>query len=199
MKMTKNLVKLLFALIMLTALPVRAAVVEYGNCGGGCVSGLDGISGLSVDIGFGDRSYDMFISWGQSFNSAVGAGTLDPMPLVLPSDQSGAYRAITKIDSLLRSSNYADTAQHTPIELYLPFGTIVGNFSNKYWVTLRDATSVGAVFDDRSGQGSQHLASFLYPSVIFTEVSAVPIPAAVWLFGSGLIGLLGVARRKQTV
>ena len=27
-------------------------------------------------------------------------------------------------------------------------------------------------------------------------VTAVPIPAAAWLFGSGLIGLIGVARRK---
>lgn len=27
-------------------------------------------------------------------------------------------------------------------------------------------------------------------------VSAVPVPTAVWLFGSGLLGLLGVARRK---
>ena len=30
-----------------------------------------------------------------------------------------------------------------------------------------------------------------------TEVSAVPVPAAVWLFGSGLIGLAGMARRKS--
>lgn len=29
------------------------------------------------------------------------------------------------------------------------------------------------------------------------NVSAVPIPGAVWLFGSGLIGLLGWARRKR--
>jgi hypothetical protein len=28
-------------------------------------------------------------------------------------------------------------------------------------------------------------------------VSAVPVPAAVWLFGSGLLGLVGVARRRQ--
>lgn len=28
-------------------------------------------------------------------------------------------------------------------------------------------------------------------------VQAVPIPAAVWLFGSGLLGLVGVARRKM--
>lgn len=31
---------------------------------------------------------------------------------------------------------------------------------------------------------------------IYTDVNAVPVPAAVWLFGSGLISLIGVARRK---
>lgn len=29
------------------------------------------------------------------------------------------------------------------------------------------------------------------------RINAVPVPAAVWLFGSGLIGLIGVARRKK--
>ncbi|MDX2506099.1 MAG: VPLPA-CTERM sorting domain-containing protein [Gammaproteobacteria bacterium] len=29
------------------------------------------------------------------------------------------------------------------------------------------------------------------------EVSAIPVPAAVWLFGSGLLGLVGVARRRK--
>jgi predicted extracellular nuclease len=29
-----------------------------------------------------------------------------------------------------------------------------------------------------------------------TAVSAVPVPAAAWLFGSGIIGLVGMARRK---
>jgi hypothetical protein len=32
---------------------------------------------------------------------------------------------------------------------------------------------------------------------IVTDVSAVPVPAAAWLFGSGLLGLVGVARRKS--
>lgn len=34
-------------------------------------------------------------------------------------------------------------------------------------------------------------------SLTVTAVSTVPVPAAVWLFGSGLIGLLGVARRNK--
>ena len=29
------------------------------------------------------------------------------------------------------------------------------------------------------------------------ELTAVPVPAAAWLFGSGLLGLVGVARRKS--
>jgi len=31
---------------------------------------------------------------------------------------------------------------------------------------------------------------------LYREASVVPVPAAVWLFGSGLIGLIGLARRK---
>ena len=29
--------------------------------------------------------------------------------------------------------------------------------------------------------------------------SGVPVPAAVWLFGPGLLGLIGIARRRKTV
>lgn len=32
---------------------------------------------------------------------------------------------------------------------------------------------------------------------VMIPVSAIPVPAAVWLFGSGLLGLVGVARRKK--
>jgi hypothetical protein len=34
-------------------------------------------------------------------------------------------------------------------------------------------------------------------SLTVTSMSAVPVPAAVWLFGSGLMGLVGVARRNR--
>jgi len=35
-------------------------------------------------------------------------------------------------------------------------------------------------------------------SLTVLSVSAVPVPAAVWLFSSGLLGLVGVARRKKS-
>jgi hypothetical protein len=34
-------------------------------------------------------------------------------------------------------------------------------------------------------------------SVEYGNISTVPIPAAAWLFGSGLIGMIGVAKRKK--
>jgi hypothetical protein len=38
------------------------------------------------------------------------------------------------------------------------------------------------------------------PGVVTAQIGAVPVPvpAAIWLFGSGLLGLVGVARRKVT-
>ena len=30
------------------------------------------------------------------------------------------------------------------------------------------------------------------------EIAAIPLPAAAWLFGSGLLGLVGIARRRNT-
>ena len=45
----------------------------------------------------------------------------------------------------------------------------------------------GKPYEDGEGPIS-HVAAY--------GVSAVPVPPAVWLFGSGLIGLVGVARRK---
>ena len=32
---------------------------------------------------------------------------------------------------------------------------------------------------------------------ITSGAAAIPVPAALWLFGSGLLGLVGIARRKK--
>jgi len=57
-------------------------------------------------------------------------------------------------------------------------------------------------FDGSGGlSGQQHTASktgnIFVMAVRSGGVSAVPVPAAVWLFGSGLLGLIGIARRKK--
>ena len=41
-----------------------------------------------------------------------------------------------------------------------------------------------------------YTVSFSDGTVLEVDVRVVPVPAAVWLFGTGLIGLVGVARRR---
>lgn len=53
-------------------------------------------------------------------------------------------------------------------------------------------TGVNPQFTFAPGQWNLSTAGVLS----YNGVSAVPVPAAVWLFGSGLLGLVGVARRR---
>ena len=42
------------------------------------------------------------------------------------------------------------------------------------------------------------MSGVYYDNLSLTGTPAVPVPAAAWLFGSGLLGLIGVARRKKS-
>jgi hypothetical protein len=56
---------------------------------------------------------------------------------------------------------------------------------------IKDIAGISIWNTDTAGIG--------YDNIIFdvAGVPDVPIPAAVWLFGSGLLGLIGIARRKK--
>jgi len=51
-----------------------------------------------------------------------------------------------------------------------------------------------------SSMGEENL-DFQFDNIVIGEagVSAVPVPAAVWLFGTGLVGLVSLGKRKQKV
>jgi hypothetical protein len=68
--------------------------------------------------------------------------------------------------------------------------TNVGSFLATYTLTLSDAANIGAA----SSQSSYTLVLTLKGNV--TDLSSVPVPDAVWLFGTGLVGLVGISRRK---
>lgn len=64
-------------------------------------------------------------------------------------------------------------------------------------ITLRETQAVWN--NDIWGHDTTSYNSFTaYTGALeIASVSAVPVPAAVWLFSSGLLGLAGIARRKQ--
>ncbi len=83
--------------------------------------------------------------------------------------------------------------------------TNIGPFSNVqsdvYWSATEYAPTTSFAWLFIMSNGVQNFnvknVSFYGWAVQSGDVSAVPVPAAVWLFGSGLLGLVGVARRKS--
>ena len=90
-------------------------------------------------------------------------------------------------------------------------GTVNASF-NLYGTGVAQATGYSAAGSSASlygltgnGGGSGQALAYLLGTVSFNgttlaftgETAAVPIPAAGWLLGSGILGLLGVARRKR--
>jgi len=79
-----------------------------------------------------------------------------------------------------------------------PFSNVQSTF---YWSATEYAPDISNAWHFLMSNGIQNRtnkdSSFYGWAVQSGDVSAVPVPAAVWLFGSGLLGLVGVARRKS--
>jgi len=59
-------------------------------------------------------------------------------------------------------------------------------------------TVAGAQWDPTDTILDKELVEAFAPFSHDAQYAVVPVPAAVWLFGSGLLGLIGMARRKQS-
>ena len=96
----------------------------------------------------------------------------------------GYSRALTKFSKFLFAE--VDTARPDANHRY---GQISDGVNNTNWETEDYMVIMRASWPDTSGES--------FTSSALVRTSVVPVPAAVWLFGSGLIGLIGIARRKK--
>ena len=73
--------------------------------------------------------------------------------------------------------------------------------ANVYWTDVETSTDEALGFTMQTGQQWEEVRVYTGRAWAVADgdvfVSTVPVPAAIWLFGSGLIGLVGIARRKK--
>ena len=69
-----------------------------------------------------------------------------------------------------------------------------------FWCLSVSMCIGGRLFDEQMGfiDGVPNFLSEAQSGlVVFAEVSAVPVPAAIWLFGTALIGFIGFSKRRK--
>ena len=57
--------------------------------------------------------------------------------------------------------------------------------------------TIAAPCCDEPGEGGALIYDYEYGGIIWASFTVVPAPAAVWLFGSGLLGRIGVAKERN--
>ena len=145
------------------------------------------------------------------FNPTVGSGTASITPSVT---FSGFWWTAHNISlqatgpGTVHASMLFDWATNAniPVEVDFSMTPVVCQNSPNCGMTVGDSFTITTL--DSNSDGIPGIPMLSGPFAGFnaafggtattTSVSAVPVPAAVWLFGSGLLGLVGVARRKKS-
>ena len=140
-----------------------------------------GGAGLGVDLTDGGVNtrfeFDLVVNTGDS------SGVTGDLLNLFITDSGGNQSSFTRNWADLPGIIYiGDTGRGT---FLLPFALLTGG---------ADLTSIDSI------RIRHDMADPRFTAMGITEIRAtvIPIPAAAWLFGSGLLGLIGIARRKQT-
>ena len=154
--------------------------------------------------GYRDATLGLGFSSGQG-NVVNGVGT--DLALFFLSDQSGNSVDVI-INGITQSQSFANVYDASNVRQVV--NGVVSNGETYNNVQLQvaevdlddfgiDAGGVlgGNALDVALNQSTGNSVAVSLALVGATNFSVVPVPAAVWLFGSGLIGLVGVARRKK--
>ena len=104
----------------------------------------------------------------------------------------GNYELFDIDDSSLGYYAFSFTIEDGFTEL----GLLVNDLDDAGWLSLSYALSSNEA-EQIIGTGILNDTASTAAYLLTPHVSAVPVPAAAWLFGSGLIGLVGFARRKK--
>lgn len=173
----------------------HASVIESADVNGLATFQDTSTGRVWLDI---NNFYDVTATYGTSGNDMIAVasaagftfateadvrGLLDTLPL--ESGQWGSYAEVMgyAVPRQLIWGMYEDGSGN-------PYGYAWAFDYDNAWQFLNNATDANLIQNAMS-PGSIDLGIWAY-----REATVVPVPAAAWLMGSGLLGLVGIARRK---
>jgi hypothetical protein len=198
---------------MIVALPARAGVI-YNN---GPINGT--VDAWTINFGF-VVSDTVTVSGGNSnINGLAFGGWLSPGDTVLSAEVSFTSQpdgGTSYFDQVVNFTQSGCSANQFGFDVCTETGSFHGpNLSNgSYWLNLQNAVDTAGnpvYWDENSGVGctspgcpsqGDNGSIGTIPSESFTvygSPSAVPEPGSIMLFGSGMLGLIGVLRRRRNV
>jgi len=166
-------------IIMLIAV-VSTVFMFIGNAGAASISVPDGYTLLENNVGvYSSKDIDF-----KTFKWEKGdAAYIHNLTTVLTSDTKSFYLQL-KVETdgkIPFDYDYIFTSKETPKQ----FETYTNTTGGYFWL----------IEDIAVGSGDKDYND-LWAS-ISTKTNPVPVPAAVWLFGSGLVGLVGLRRSRR--
>ena len=189
-------------IVLSATVPYGSATVEYQIDTSNAVVTYDvtSVYGLTV----GSMQYNIDFAWG-TFDGFYAGGTP-----VIDQDEAAAIASALNdlLDNALSSKPLLlNGINDTPINMYgIPYGEVfylsgdphiyyydwTSNYTyefvgGSYWLSPISWMGGSAIPDQNTNTYAQ--------SVSLAVVSPVPVPGAVWLLGSGLIGLVGIRKK----
>lgn len=169
----------MYGLLSVDAMPVQAA--PYG---GSWTATDDSI--FAVDFAVGADGYFFLYD-------RAGDG---------PTDKLNVFVANSMFDDVYftRDSGKVLHASLTAHDTSSSSVALAGSSFGFFFSQLSDGSAPMLSYDvQQTGEGSFRLTSISNPvmSVIVHDVSPVPLPAAIWLLGSGVVALAGLKKRKR--
>ncbi len=170
---------------------ISASVKYYQNGSGKYWYGADTLAlyDISTSIDLVDNAYNVSSSFTTTYPNITGQSIYNDL-------QSGVVLGSTSVINTYPSAQWINivfnSAGLADINTYI--GSLYG-IGGTCTTCLANSTGQGnddylLGFSSEDGQAILTLELQALPA-------AVPVPAAIWLFGSGLLGLIGVARHKK--
>ena len=175
-----------------TADTMTSGVFDMYNIAGGLMNSDATITG-SIDTGAGTWAVASAATFFGALWSAHNGTTFGPGTYNIDTLGGGSYTNIVVGAGQVGGHILFDWNGTTDIDVVNVWDVAGDTYTSTDVVADQAGTDgiLGLKMIDGAFVGSSANFDFVAPA-------AVPVPAAVWLFGSGLLGLVGVARRKKT-